>query len=177
MCESPYWEFYNILQSFDEKVANVSLAFELMMDGGLPQPKVTDIVQSKSDYDGNNIIMPQRWQFTSLQKKSSRSESYNYRKLIVMWEGTYFFAHIFCPFKVILLSLFPQPLAGATRRHCQLGLEVHIEGALQPLHQVQASQLDDRPPSHPKAPSNLGIKLLTNISWIWDICTFQWSCL
>ena len=26
-------------QSFDEKVANVSLAFELMMDGGLPQPK------------------------------------------------------------------------------------------------------------------------------------------
>ena len=30
-------------QSFDEKVANVSLAFELMMDGGLPQPKVTDI--------------------------------------------------------------------------------------------------------------------------------------
>ena len=24
---------------FDEKVANVSLAFELMMDGGLPQPK------------------------------------------------------------------------------------------------------------------------------------------
>ena len=29
------------------------------MDGGLPQPKVTDIVQSKSDYDGNNIIMLQ----------------------------------------------------------------------------------------------------------------------
>ena len=28
------------LQSFDERVANVSLAFELMMDGGLPQPKV-----------------------------------------------------------------------------------------------------------------------------------------
>ena len=26
-------------QSFDEKVANVTLAFELMMDGGLPQPK------------------------------------------------------------------------------------------------------------------------------------------
>ncbi len=26
-------------QVFDEKVANVSLAFELMMDGGLPQPK------------------------------------------------------------------------------------------------------------------------------------------
>ena len=46
------------MQSFDEKVANVSLAFELMMDGGLPQPKVTDIVQSKSDYDGNNIITP-----------------------------------------------------------------------------------------------------------------------
>ena len=56
MCESPYWEFYNILQSFDEKVANVSLAFELMMDGGLPQPKVTDIVQSKSDYDGNIML-------------------------------------------------------------------------------------------------------------------------
>ena len=32
-----------MFQSFDEKVANVSLAFELMMDGGLPQPKVTDI--------------------------------------------------------------------------------------------------------------------------------------
>ena len=47
------------MQSFDEKVANVSLAFELMMDGGLPQPKVTDIVQSKTDYDGNNIIMLQ----------------------------------------------------------------------------------------------------------------------
>ena len=45
------------MQSFDEKVANVSLAFELMMDGGLPQPKVTDIVQSKSDYDGNNIML------------------------------------------------------------------------------------------------------------------------
>jgi hypothetical protein len=27
------------VQVFDEKVANVSLAFELMMDGGLPQPK------------------------------------------------------------------------------------------------------------------------------------------
>ncbi len=27
------------MQVFDEKVANVSLAFELMMDGGLPQPK------------------------------------------------------------------------------------------------------------------------------------------
>ena len=38
-----YWEFYKMFQSFDEKVANVSLAFELMMDGGLPQPKVTDI--------------------------------------------------------------------------------------------------------------------------------------
>ena len=38
-----YWEFYKMYQSFDEKVANVSLAFELMMDGGLPQPKVTDI--------------------------------------------------------------------------------------------------------------------------------------
>ena len=36
-----------MFQSFDEKVANVSLAFELMMDGGLPQPKVTDI-------DGDN---------------------------------------------------------------------------------------------------------------------------
>ena len=48
-----------MFQSFDEKVANVSLAFELMMDGGLPQPKVTDIVQSKSDNDGNNIIMLQ----------------------------------------------------------------------------------------------------------------------
>ena len=62
------------------------------------------------------------------------------------------------------MGLFLQPIAGPTRRHCQLGLEVHPEGALQPLHQVQASQLDDRPPSHPKAPSNLGIKLLTNIS-------------
>ena len=45
------------MQSFDEKVANVSLAFELMMDGGLPQPKVTDIVYSKSDYDGNIIML------------------------------------------------------------------------------------------------------------------------
>ena len=45
------------MQSFDEKVANVSLAFELMMDGGLPQPKVIDIVQSKSDYDGNIIML------------------------------------------------------------------------------------------------------------------------
>ena len=34
---------HKMFQSFDEKVANVSLAFELMMDGGLPQPKVTDI--------------------------------------------------------------------------------------------------------------------------------------
>ena len=28
-----------ILQSFDEKVVNVSLAFELMQDAGLPKPK------------------------------------------------------------------------------------------------------------------------------------------
>ena len=27
------------------------------MDGGLPQPKVIDIVQSKSDYDGNIIML------------------------------------------------------------------------------------------------------------------------
>jgi hypothetical protein len=33
--------FNKYFQSFDEKVANVSLAFELMMDGGLPQPKVS----------------------------------------------------------------------------------------------------------------------------------------
>ena len=59
-----------------------------------------------------------------------------------MWKGTYF-ANIFCPgFKIILLSLFLQPIAGPTRRHCQLGLEVHAEGALQSLHQVQASQLE-----------------------------------
>ena len=31
--------YVSCFQSFDEKVANVSLAFELMMDGGLPQPK------------------------------------------------------------------------------------------------------------------------------------------
>ena len=58
------------MQSFDEKVANVSLAFELMMDGGLPQPKVTDILQSKSDYDGNNIIMLQN---DSLQVNNRRT--------------------------------------------------------------------------------------------------------
>ena len=57
------------MQSFDEKVANVSLAFELMMDGGLPQPKVTDIVQSKSDYDGNNIML----QNDSLQVNNRRT--------------------------------------------------------------------------------------------------------
>ena len=34
----PY-SVHSSFQSFDEKVANVSLAFELMMDGGLPQPK------------------------------------------------------------------------------------------------------------------------------------------
>ena len=38
-----------MFQSFDEKVANVSLAFELMMDGGLPQPKVTDIDGDKNE--------------------------------------------------------------------------------------------------------------------------------
>ena len=45
--DAPGGQFYAYLftfnhfssQSFDEKVANVSLAFELMMDGGLPQPK------------------------------------------------------------------------------------------------------------------------------------------
>jgi len=35
----PLYDFYLTPQSFDEKVANVTLAFELMMDGGLPQPK------------------------------------------------------------------------------------------------------------------------------------------
>jgi len=35
----PLYDFHLTPQSFDEKVANVSLAFELMMDGGLPQPK------------------------------------------------------------------------------------------------------------------------------------------
>merc|ERR1711963_262981 len=35
----PLHDFHLTPQSFDEKVANVSLAFELMMDGGLPQPK------------------------------------------------------------------------------------------------------------------------------------------
>merc|ERR1711934_588350 len=35
----PLCDFHLTPQSFDEKVANVSLAFELMMDGGLPQPK------------------------------------------------------------------------------------------------------------------------------------------
>ena len=40
-----------MFQSFDEKVANVSLAFELMMDGGLPQPKVTDINGDKNESD------------------------------------------------------------------------------------------------------------------------------
>ena len=57
------------MQSFDEKVANVSLAFELMMDGGLPQPKVTDTVQSKSDYDGNIIML----QNDSLQVYNKRA--------------------------------------------------------------------------------------------------------
>merc|ERR1719410_1836652 len=35
----PLYDFHLTPQSFDEKVANVSLAFELMMEGGLPQPK------------------------------------------------------------------------------------------------------------------------------------------
>ncbi|XP_023345848.1 beta-parvin [Eurytemora carolleeae] len=35
----PLYDFHLTPQSFDEKVANVTLAFELMMDGGLPQPK------------------------------------------------------------------------------------------------------------------------------------------
>lgn len=35
----PLYDFHLTPKSFDEKVANVSLAFELMMDGGLPQPK------------------------------------------------------------------------------------------------------------------------------------------
>jgi len=35
----PLYDFHLTPQSFDEKVANVSLAFDLMMDGGLPQPK------------------------------------------------------------------------------------------------------------------------------------------
>jgi len=35
----PLYDFHLTPQSFDERVANVSLAFELMMDGGLPQPK------------------------------------------------------------------------------------------------------------------------------------------
>merc|ERR1711936_1461861 len=34
----PLCDFHLTPQSFDEKVANVSLAFELMIDGGLPQP-------------------------------------------------------------------------------------------------------------------------------------------
>ena len=38
---------FSFLQSFEEKVANVSLAFELMMDGGLPQPKVKIIGEEK----------------------------------------------------------------------------------------------------------------------------------
>ena len=37
----------SFLQSFEEKVANVSLAFELMMDGGLPQPKVKNTREKK----------------------------------------------------------------------------------------------------------------------------------
>ena len=39
------------------------------MDGGLPQPKVTDIVQSKSDYDGNIIML----QNDSLQVYNKRA--------------------------------------------------------------------------------------------------------
>lgn len=35
----PLYDFHLTPQAFEEKVANVSLAFELMMDGGLPQPK------------------------------------------------------------------------------------------------------------------------------------------
>jgi len=35
----PLYDFHLTPQSFDEKVANVTLAFELMMDAGLPQPK------------------------------------------------------------------------------------------------------------------------------------------
>ena len=35
----PLYDFYLTPQSFDEKVANVTLAFELMQDAGLPKPK------------------------------------------------------------------------------------------------------------------------------------------
>jgi len=35
----PLYEFFLTPQSFDEKVTNVSLAFELMQDAGLPKPK------------------------------------------------------------------------------------------------------------------------------------------
>jgi len=35
----PLYDFHLSPQSFEEKVANVALAFELMMDAGLPQPK------------------------------------------------------------------------------------------------------------------------------------------
>jgi len=35
----PLYDFHLTPQSFDEKVSNVHLAFELMMDAGLPQPK------------------------------------------------------------------------------------------------------------------------------------------
>ncbi len=35
----PLYDFYLTPQSFDEKVANVALAFDLMQDAGLPKPK------------------------------------------------------------------------------------------------------------------------------------------
>ena len=53
-----------MFQSFDEKVANVSLAFELMMDGGLPQPKVTDI-----DGDDNKMEIMMK-----MKKKTNKNE-------------------------------------------------------------------------------------------------------
>ena len=46
-----------MFQSFDEKVANVSLAFELMMDGGLPQPKVTDIDSDKNKKESDDELV------------------------------------------------------------------------------------------------------------------------
>ena len=56
-----------MFQSFDEKVANVSLAFELMMDGGLPQPKVTDI-------DGDANKMEVMMKIKVMEKNINRNE-------------------------------------------------------------------------------------------------------
>ena len=81
-----------MFQSFDEKVANVSLAFELMMDGGLPQPKVTDIDGDKNekliDDELVKVIMKRwKWWWESESDGEEKHKFDDVNKVKVMMDG------------------------------------------------------------------------------------------